>query len=72
MGAEPDEHGRDSLCRHRLGQLHAELRRIETYVSGLTPLQGRDPEVILATLATEITRLRQIAGCYLSSNDRDA
>lgn len=72
MDTAPDEQGSISPSQQRLGHLHGELCRIETQLDGVTPLQGHDPAASLATVATEITRLRQITTCYLSSNDRDA
>ncbi len=72
MDTSPDGHGDDVLSRQRLGYLHAELRRIETYLGGMSVLQGRDPTAILATVTSEITQLRQIIADYVCDSDRDA
>ncbi len=68
MDTAPDEQGSISPSQQRLVHLHGELCRIATQLDGVTP----SPTASLATVATEITRLRQITTCYLSSNDRDA
>jgi hypothetical protein len=63
--------GDDVLSRQRLRYLHAELRRIESYVNGVNSRLGRDPGAVLSTVAGELTELRRLAARYAGTTYRD-
>lgn len=62
----------DTISRQRCGRLHGESQGTGTYPGGVNSRPGRDLTAVLATVACEITRPRQIAANYLGSGDRDA
>jgi len=66
------QQGGEALSRQQLRYLHAELRRIESYVNGVDGRLGRDPGAVLSTVAGEITELRRLAARYIGAGDRDA
>jgi hypothetical protein len=62
----------DTISRQRSDRLHSESHGTGTYPGGVNSRPDRDLTAVLATVACEITRPRQIAANYLDSGDRDA
>jgi hypothetical protein len=62
----------DTVSRQRSSRLRSELHGTGTYPGGVNSRPGRDLTAGLATVVSEITRMRQIVVGYLDSSDRDA
>ena len=62
----------DTISRQRSGRLRSESHGTATYPGAVDARLGRDPTAVLATVANEITQLRQIAARCPHSSDRDA